>query len=214
MAENEKNGKKPLIAVIVVLVVVIAGLIAYLARIQSNAQPASTTVQATLEPTNTPEQTEAPTDTLNPTDTPIPTDTPKPTDTPEPTATPVRLQVDPNAGELITPEPTPVDPGVTITGWGGIKLPAGKLEASTALYNPIENDGWYDMTFELRMAETGEVIFTTGLVPPGQYCNKVTLTRKLEAGQYAGILHVQPYRQDEAQTPTNNVDLDIAIIVN
>ncbi len=208
MAENEKNGKKPLIAVIVVLVVVIAGLIAYLARVQSNAQPASTTVQATLEPTNTPEQTEAPTDTPNPTDTPIPTDTP------EPTATPVRLQVDPNAGELITPEPTPVDPGVTITGWGGIKLPAGKLEASTALYNPIENEGWYDMTFELRMAETGEVIFTTGLVPPGQYCNKVTLTRKLEAGQYAGILHVQPYRQDEAQTPTNNVDLDIAIIVN
>ena len=208
MAENEKNGKKPLIAVIVVLVVVIAGLIAYLARVQSNAQPASTTVQATLEPTNTPEQTEAPTDTPNPTDTPIPTDTP------EPTATPVRLQVDPNAGELITPEPTPVDPGVTITGWGGIKLPAGKLEASTALYNPIENEGWYDMTFELRMAETGEVIFTTGLVTPGQYCNKVTLTRKLEAGQYAGILHVQPYRQDEAQTPTNNVDLDIAIIVN
>ena len=30
MAENEKNGKKPLIAVIVVLVVVIAGLIAFL----------------------------------------------------------------------------------------------------------------------------------------------------------------------------------------
>ena len=61
--------------------------------------------------------------------------------------------------------------------------------------------------------EPEEVIFTTGLIPPGLYCNKVTLTREMEAGVYPAILHVQPYRMDEELSPTNNADLELLLVV-
>ena len=132
----------------------------------------------------------------------------------------VELEIDPNAGELITPTPAPTEPGVAIPGWGSITLPAGVTEAATTLKNPDANADWYYLTFEMRLPtvdeETGEesyeVLFTTGLIPPGQYCNQVTLTRALEAGEYNVILHVQPYRMSD-KTPTNNADTEMVLIV-
>ena len=120
-----------------------------------------------------------------------------PTVEPSPT---VELQIDPNAGELVTPTPAPTEPGVAIPGWGSITLPAGVTEAATTLKNPEANEGWYYLTFEMRLPtvdeETGEesyeVLFTTGLIPPGQDGNQVALTRALEPGEYNVILHVQP----------------------
>lgn len=142
---------------------------------------------------------------------------PAATETPVPTA---ELEIDPNAGELLTPTPAPTEPGVAIPGWGSITLPAGVTEAATTLKNPEANEGWYYLTFEMRLPtvdeETGEesyeVLFTTGLIPPGQYCNQVTLTRALEAGEYNVILHVQPYRMSD-KTPTNNADTETLLIV-
>lgn len=142
---------------------------------------------------------------------------PAPTATPAPTA---ELEIDPNAGELITPTPAPTEPGVAIPGWGSITLPAGVTEAATTLKNPEANEGWYYLTFEMRLPtvdedtgeESYEVLFTTGLIPPGQYCNQVTLTRALEPGEYNVILHVQPYRMSD-KTPTNNADTETVLIV-
>ncbi len=142
-----------------------------------------------------------------------------PTVTAAPTVT-AELEIDPNAGALITPTPAPTEPGVAIPGWGSITLPAGVTEASTTLKNPEANADWYYLTFEMRLptvdeetgAESYEVLFTTGLIPPGQYCNKVTLTRALEPGEYNVILHVQPYRISD-KTPTNNADMETVLVV-
>lgn len=147
----------------------------------------------------------------------------EPAQTPEaePMATAtMKLEIDPNAGELITPTPAPTEPGIAIPGWGSLTLPAGVTEAQVALQNPEANADWYYLTFELRLPtvdeETGEedyeVIFTTGLIPPGQYCNKVTLNRALEPGEYTAIIHVQPYRMSD-QNPTNNADMETVLIV-
>ena len=149
--------------------------------------------------------------------TPAPTATPTATASPAPTP---QLEIDPNAGELVTPTPAPTEPGVSIPGWGSITLPAGVTEAATTLKNPDANADWYYLTFEMRLPtvdeETGEesyeVLFTTGLIPPGQYCNQVTLTRALEPGEYNVILHVQPYRMSD-KTPTNNADTETLLIV-
>ena len=40
-----------------------------------------------------------------------------------------KLEIDPNAGALITPSPAPVEPGVAIPGWGSMTIPAGVTEA-------------------------------------------------------------------------------------
>ena len=137
------------------------------------------------------------------------------------TATPVapvatatsKLEIDPNAGALITPTPAPQAPGVAIPGWGSLKFPSGVTEVYTTFKNPEANDGWYYLTFELSFKDTNEVIFTTGLIPPGQYCNKVTLTRPLEPGEYTAVMHVQPYRMDANLTPTNNANMETLLIV-
>lgn len=155
--------------------------------------------------------------------------TPAPTATPEPTAEPAKepaekagpkLEIDPNAGARVTPTPAPREPGVAIPGWGSMTLPSGTTEAPAALRNPEENEGYYYLTFELRLltrdAQTGEegyeVLFTTGLVPPGQYVNQVTLTRELEPGEYTAVVHVQPYRIAD-MSPTNNADMETLLIV-
>lgn len=141
------------------------------------------------------------------------TPTPQATSTPAVTATPApKLEIDPNAGALITPTPAPQEPGVAIPGWGSMTIPAGVTEVQTSMQNPEANEGWYYLTFQLRLKDTNEVIFTTGLIPPGQYCNKVTLTRALEPGEYAAIIHVQPYRLSD-QSPTNNADMETVLIV-
>ena len=66
------------------------------------------------------------------------------------------LVVDPNAGEYV--EPTP-EPGVTIPGFGSMTVRANTKELKGInLYNPIENDGWYYLTFKLCLLdENGEV---------------------------------------------------------
>ena len=139
------------------------------------------------------------------------TDTPSAAATAEPTVT-VKLEIDPNAGALITPTPAPTEPGIAIPGWGSITLPAGVTEAQVALSNPETNADWYYLTFELRLKDTDEVLFTTGLIPPGEYCNQVTLTRALEPGEYDAVMRVQPYRMAD-QSPTNNADMATLLIV-
>lgn len=127
-----------------------------------------------------------------------------------PTAKP-KLVIDSNAGP--SPTPSPTAPGIAIPGWAGLSLPAGVSEADVPLYNPEANADWYYLTFELRLKETDEDIFSTGLIPPGMYCNKVTLSRPLQAGTYECTMVVQPYFIREVPTPTNNAVFDIKLSV-
>ena len=77
--------------------------------------------------------------------------------------------------------------------------------------NPSANADKYYLSIEMRLAETGEVLFTTGYVKPGESINKVTLSRSLEAGQYNVIIRVQPCRADGSLT--NNADMSTILIV-
>ncbi|EET59668.1 hypothetical protein BRYFOR_08284 [Marvinbryantia formatexigens DSM 14469] len=122
------------------------------------------------------------------------------------------LGIDPGVGAEIETESEAEERGVAIPGWGSITLPAGETEANVSLTNPEDNADMYYLTFELRLKETDEVIFSTTLVPPGESCNKVTLNRELEAGEYEAVLHVQPYRMAD-ETPTNNADMETTLIV-
>lgn len=103
-------------------------------------------------------------------------------------------------------------PNIIIPGWTGIRLPAGKTEASVSLNNPEANKDYYDLTFTLRLKD-GTEIFTTNLVAPGETCTSVTLLQELEPGEYPAHLFVQPYLRDDSHSPLNNADLEILLIV-
>ena len=114
------------------------------------------------------------------------------------------LMIDPNAGEYVEPEKAP---GVTIPGFGSMTIPANTKELKGInLYNPIENEGWYYLTFRIclldKNEEVSEVLYASQLVPPGQYLQDIT---------YEAVMQVQPYRIAD-KSSTNSADLRITII--
>ena len=123
------------------------------------------------------------------------------------------INFDPNGGNHGTPNPPANNAGggVAIPGWSVITIPAGQTEVTVDLPNPEANKDKYYLSFEMRMADTDEVLFTTGYVIPGESINKVTLSRPLEAGQYNVIIRVQPCRADGSLT--NNADMSTILIV-
>ena len=124
------------------------------------------------------------------------------------------LVVDPNAGEYVKPTPAP---GVAIPGFGSVMIPANTKELiGINLYNPIENEGWYYLTFKLYLLDengaVSEILYESQLVPPGLYLQDITLSHGLNPGEYDAVMHVQPYRIAD-KSPTNNADLRLKIIV-
>ena len=123
------------------------------------------------------------------------------------------LVIDPDAGEYVEPEPTP---GVTIPGFGKMTIPVNTKELKGInLHNPIENEGWYYLTYKLCLLDedeqVSEVLYASQLVPPGQYIQDITLSHGLKAGTYDAVMQVQPYRIAD-KSPTNNADLRLIII--
>ncbi|MBE6507111.1 MAG: hypothetical protein E7Z72_04200 [Methanocorpusculum parvum] len=123
------------------------------------------------------------------------------------------LVIDPNAGEYVKPERAP---GVTIPGFGSMTIPANTKELKGInLYNPIENEGWYYLTFKIclldKNEEVSEVLYASQLVPPGQYLQDITISRGLPAGTYDAVMQIQPYRIAD-KSSTNNADLRMTII--
>lgn len=136
-----------------------------------------------------------------------------------PSTPPGGVVFDPNAGDYVSPDDTtPQIPNIAIPGWASITIPPYTKDGiTTDFFNPIENEGKYHMTFELRLIDPSkpegyEVLYTSGLVEAGKHIQKIDLTRALEPGTYAGYVHVQPYFASNLQ-PTNNTNTSIEIIV-
>lgn len=124
------------------------------------------------------------------------------------------LPIDPNGGDYTEPS-TSQSPGsgIAIPGWGSITIPSEKADVTVNFTNPDANAGKYYLTFQLVLENSGEVLYTSGLVPPGKVIQKITLSRALEAGTYDAIVKVQPYKMNNEKTPTNNADMKTKLIV-
>lgn len=132
----------------------------------------------------------------------------------------VGLTIDKNAGAYVAPQAeTESKPGVAIPGWGSFTFPPDTVELTNMVdfYNPDANEGYYYLTFELRLPDDSEqgyeVLYASQLVPAGMHIQTITLNRPLEAGEYEAIVHVQPYTADDSLTPTNNADMKTTLYV-
>ncbi len=124
--------------------------------------------------------------------------------------------LDPNATDERPNEGQGALPGVTVSGFSALTIMSELDTIAIDLYNPIENNGLYIMTFEFRLPDESEqgyeVLFKTGYVAPGKHIYQVTLAHGLAAGEYTGQLLVQPYRMSDL-TPTNNVSAVVKLTV-
>ena len=104
------------------------------------------------------------------------------------TATP---DIDPDAQDWTGQQPENAggeSSGIKIPGYPSITLPADTETVSVALLNPEGNPCYF--TFEIALNDTGEVLYTSKLVPPGQAIYEITLSRPLTAGEYNAVIRI------------------------
>ena len=103
------------------------------------------------------------------------------------------LDIDENAGDWNgeqLPDKTDDAPavGIKIPGYPSITLPKDQQTVNVALLNPEGNPCYF--TFELILTDTGETLYQSKLVPPGQAITEITMSKALPAGEYNATIKI------------------------
>ena len=125
------------------------------------------------------------------------------------------LEIDPDAEEWnggALPDKTDDAPavGIKIPGYPSVTLPADTKDVTVALLNPEGNPCYF--VFELVLKSTGESLYTSKLVPPGQAITQITLAHALSAGEYDATIKITTYSTAD-QSPMNGANVETVLIV-
>ena len=133
-----------------------------------------------------------------------------------PTPTPIAAEASQGAYVAETAAPTR---NITMPGWASITIAADTTEITRGVdfFNPDDNEGYYDMTFELfaDLGGNGEYVslYRSGLVYPGNHVQKITLNQPVSAGTYDAYVHIQPYLKGSQSTALNSGNVQLELIV-
>ena len=75
--------------------------------------------------------------------------------------------------------------------YNNVAIPSGTKHVKISLPNPDGNQ--FLFLFEIVLSDSGEVLYTSGLVQPGMYVEDVTLSRELEKGEYGAALKISVF---------------------
>ena len=100
--------------------------------------------------------------------------------------------------------------GIKIPGYPSITIPANQQEVTVALLNPEGNPCYF--TFVLLLKDTGEVLYTSKLVPPGQVISSITLSRALSAGEYNAVIRISTASLEDGSA-MNGANVETVLIV-
>ncbi|MGN0479516.1 MAG: hypothetical protein ACI4GO_08775 [Hominenteromicrobium sp.] len=98
---------------------------------------------------------------------------------------------------------------IQIPYYSDIYMQGGSDEIEMYLVNPKENDCYF--TYTLILKDSGEQIYRSNLIEPGQAVDLVKLERKIESGAYALDMQIDTYAL-ETQTPLNNAIVSTKLI--
>ena len=125
------------------------------------------------------------------------------------------LDIDPNAGAWngqTLPDKTEDAPavGIKIPGYPSITLPKDQKTVNVALLNPEGNPCYF--TFEIVLKDTGESIYKSKLVPPGQAITEITMTKALSAGEYNATIKITTTSLEDGSA-MNGANVETVLIV-
>lgn len=100
--------------------------------------------------------------------------------------------------------------GIQIPGYPSITLPADTADVTVALLNPEGNPCYF--TFELALSDTGEVLYTSGMVAPGKVITNITLSRPLTAGEYNATIRISTVSLEDGSA-MNGANVETVLIV-
>lgn len=126
----------------------------------------------------------------------------------------VGLFVDPNAQDYGNiqgiPGNTNTD-GISIPGYSKVVFPANERDVKMVLLNPEGNPCYF--RFTLILSQTGEELVKTNLVPPGMAVTDLTLSRKLETGEYELEILIESFSLDQNFAPMNGAKVSTVLYV-
>lgn len=124
-----------------------------------------------------------------------------------------QIEIDSNAQDWTEEEPEDKGGAVTgikIPGYQYVTIDKDTTNVKMALLNPEGNPCYF--IFEICLKETGEVLYTSKAVPPGQVINDVTLTRGLPAGEYEAVIKITTISTADGSA-MNGANVETVLIV-
>lgn len=99
---------------------------------------------------------------------------------------------------------------ISIPGFETWSIDAGSTKAVTNFYNPESNSCYF--VIRVVLDETGETLYESKYMKPGQHLYEVELQKAMEAGSYAATLHYSAYSSVD-MTPLNGADIPFKLVV-
>ncbi len=90
----------------------------------------------------------------------------------------VNFELEPEQTVILSAD---MEANISIPGFETMTIPENQKTVQTTLYNPESNSCYFQISLVL---ESGEVIYQSKLVQPGQYLYEIELNRGLKQGEY------------------------------
>lgn len=119
--------------------------------------------------------------------------------------------IDQHIGETSTKAASSV-PQIKIAGFSDWYVPEGQTEdLPITLKNPDGNPCYF--SFAIILTDTGETIYKSDMVPPGESIRQVTISKPLSAGTYQAVVHITTNELTTGQS-MNDAKLNLTITVS
>ena len=198
MNDKPNNGiviqKKHILIAVILMILFLAGGV--VVGINWNSWFGKPQLETTQLETSPPETVQTETETETETET-----SPKPA-----------LDIDPNAGSWNGEKPQDrggEEVGIKIPGYPSITIAKDTENVTMALLNPEGNPCYFK--FEIVLKDSGETIFESKYVPPGEAITDVTLTKPLAEGEYNATIMITTIALDQ-ETPLNGANVETVLI--
>ena len=99
---------------------------------------------------------------------------------------------------------------IAIPGYEKLSFAAGKTAQAVNLKNPAENACTFVLS--LTLDESGETLWMGEALSPGEAFTRITLTKALDAGEYAATLHYDCYTIEDNR-PLNGAEIQLTLEV-
>lgn len=100
--------------------------------------------------------------------------------------------------------------GIEIPGYKQIVVSSDSITQSVELPNPERNNVYFRITMVLT--ETGEEIYQSDLLAPGQTLYQIDFHRKIEIGEYPLTLRYETFTNDGDFTPQNGATMESVLL--
>ena len=122
------------------------------------------------------------------------------------------IELDENAGQYTGEKPKDnggASEGIKIPGYPSIAIAKDSEDVQMALMNPEGNPCYFK--FELVLKDSGETIFESKYVKPGDCIYDVHLNKPLGSGEYPATIKISTIALDQ-ETPLNGANVETVLI--